>query len=282
MNEGSRFESELSRFESEKSGFAAFARATLEKRCPAGTEPSDAEVCAKRASAFADALLRTPWKRKRLKAEERDAVRCAVLLFPFLPSGEAEKELSKKESDVPNLEKLLKACATTAGIAGDPSDVPFGAAEETAAECVLLASRRETTDGLPEVGSRALKEAEREGRRAGYLDAVAIVREMTDGREWDGSAYEKDGDYKVVIDGQDVPAPKALLQAFLTVGEARKGRLQKTERREEALSPEEFLQRHPGWNAVVYGTPGSFFIIDSEGEFPISNEQATAFGIRIG
>lgn len=281
MSAGNLFEREISRFESAKSGYAALAEEILRTAAPAGESPSDAEVVAKRASAFLNVLMKAPWRRNGMKAEERDAVRCVILIFPFLPVDEIRRKGAQAGADAALLEGIAKACASAAGTAeGDGAD-SGSLPERTAAECVMLACSQETTDGLPEVEGRALKRAEREGRRAGYLDAVAIAREMTDGRDWDGCVYEENGFYSAVIDGQNVPVATPLIQAFLTIGEARKGRSEKKEKREEIFSPGEFLARHPGWNAVVYGTPGGFFIRDSSGEQRISDEQATAFGIRL-
>ena len=298
------FESELADFEGRDTGIAAFAEAVLESlpETVMGTpeKPSAIAIRTRCAYAFAKGLMEMRFVRTTFQISERDEIKCAILLCDAMRNGPdgkgkvdpdhgakmgAEIRDQKWNAVLPDfirdeIAELVESHEEPTRIDGrNYGRNPETPMEEFVHSCVHLASARKTTMDLPGVAECVLMEAAKEGRRSGYLDAIAIARETTDSREWDGNvAFESDGRAFVVLDGQTVPVAKSLVQAFLTVGEARKKEFERI--RGDVLDFASFKAKYPKWDETIYGAPGSFFVTNGDSRVPISDVQAKAFGLR--
>lgn len=248
---GSRiyFKDELAAFEGQGTGVAEFCAAVMdtlpEKFCgPDPAAPGYTALHTKTAFAFLETALSLDHRRAKHMASDRDVMRAATLLhdgFAYGFDGAAKKPVAdhpKLMADyvrdarwdglLPDFarEDIAKAIETHSGQWGAaPLRAPSTEMEKLVHECVYFASRKATTVGLPGVEAYLAKEAAKmasSSSEAAFRRDLETVRQMTDGREWDGATYYYDQVPYVFIDGASVPVPKNLEPAFLTVGEARK------------------------------------------------------------
>lgn len=294
------FQKELDSFEFKEESIYEFTKAALLALPDYFWEPTESGAengiitHTKTAMSFANSLLEMEKYKSQFNEFSRDQIRSAILLHDGLIYLDGSEHKIQPEHPYyigeyiknPNWDSYLPEfvrnsiadmAAAHSGKRYKKNGVELFLPKDDEAwfvcTCIYLASRKETTVGLP-----CLPKI-KDDRGMDFQTAIQIVNEMTMYRNWDGYVYEEiDGNY-IYLDNQKIPVAAYLYDAFIMVGQERISVYHSREHLKN-LEWEEFFQWHPEWDQKVYGQRGSYFIVDAYGECDISDVQAEILGIK--
>ena len=243
------FMDELLTFENKGSGVYDFTREVLQFlpeafwKCGDNEKISSVAAHTKLSLEYANVLLKLEHVQRVFNELDRDMIRSALLLhdgFLYADGGEHRRQPEHPyimslyimnaywekflptyiRADIASMVETHSGQWNSAGSAVWRK--PERKNECFVHECVYLASKKGSipvsqVSGI-QAGNVPLKGT---GPALDFNAALEIVKQMVNGRKWDGSVYHDGSDCYTYIDGQKVPVAERLEAAFVTAGQAR-------------------------------------------------------------